>query len=279
MPALPGQRLHGADGVVDLLADVEHDRAGRPRCPCRRGPARAASRRGWPAGRTRERSRAARVLSGWSTWRYSALARITASGVRSSCDASATNVRWCSNASCTGASDLPARNQPPIAASTRPARPPTNSAPSRFDRASRSGLVERATWMMPRNCPRALTVVVYTRHSFEPKCDVRMSVPPVPATDRSAASTGSPSWASWRSGPRSRWSASVRSTAPGSACPGRRCCRSQRRPVPVPRSASARCRCATTSARGRARRATTPAPPARPPALPRTRRSAAPARG
>ena len=83
--------------------------------------------------------------SGWLACRYSALARITASGVRSSCDASATNACWRSNASRTGASAFPARNQPPIAATNTLATPPTSSTIKSLFSDCCSGRVERAT--------------------------------------------------------------------------------------------------------------------------------------
>ena len=81
-----------ADGVLDLLADVEHDALVGP------GVLVAAGQREQRVDEFGSRSDSrtiscSLVLSGWSTWRYSAFARITASGVRSSCDASATNVR------------------------------------------------------------------------------------------------------------------------------------------------------------------------------------------
>ena len=85
-------------------------------------------------------------LVGSLSWRNSALARITARGVRSSWLASATKTFWRSNASWTGVSAFPARNQPPIVATTTAAPPPRSSTTRRWSSASSSGSSDRATW-------------------------------------------------------------------------------------------------------------------------------------
>ena len=110
--------------------------------------------------------------SGLSVCRNSAFARITASGVRSSCEAWATNACWRSNASCSGASDLPARNQPPTAATIRLPAPAISSSTSRVSSASFTGSSDRATWIATREFAR----MVYTRSGPALERIVRMSV-------------------------------------------------------------------------------------------------------
>ena len=98
------------------------------------------------------------ALTGCSRWRsrISALARISESGVRSSCEASATKPRWRSIACCIGRRARPASQKPAPRARRIPAPPPTARMSSRPRRAFRSGSVLRPTSSTKRwSCPRS----------------------------------------------------------------------------------------------------------------------------